>query len=244
MEHVEDARARLRGLAVLQERERESALEDHREEDLAGDGTLDRVELDVADAGVRGEEGEVLPVGPADAALRVRLRLGGLPRLAAHAGVGEVPAHDVEETGLDVGVDGLLREAAEGPGVRGDDVAHGLLARDAVADGLVHLLELPVRGVYALARLMKVPVVVRLGDFGDVELLRQDADAFVLASVADERGREETVARAHPEVRAVEVAGLAVAAPDAQPAVRAADVPARAVGEVDADRVALLHALV
>ena len=237
VEHVDDARPRLGGLALLVEGEHELALELDREEDAAPDPALERVGLGDPDALVLllPEDEEV--VRPPDAALRVRLRLDGLLRGPAHARKREVSAPDVEDARLDVGVDRLLAQAAELVRVRDDDVPDGLALAEPVLDGDVHFLDLLVRGVDALAALVELRVAVGLRDLGDVELLRQGADALILASIADERGRDEAVAGARLELGALEEALVAVLAPLVHAAVRVAHAGSLALPVPLADRV-------
>ena len=91
LQHVEDARAGLRGPRVPDEREHEAARELHREEDPAPDGPDDGVELDGLDPEVQGEEREVVLVGAVDAALRVGLPERGDSRGRALTGTSFPP---------------------------------------------------------------------------------------------------------------------------------------------------------
>ena len=98
LEHVEDARRGLRCLCVPEEREHEAAGEHHREEHLPVGRAGDRVDLHGLDAEVEPEEGEVVLVGPPDAAPGVGLRDGrARPRRPASAHERHVPALDVEQ---------------------------------------------------------------------------------------------------------------------------------------------------
>ena len=94
------------------------------------------------------------------------------------------------------------------------------------------------------ARDVQLRLAVGLGDLGDVELLRQVADALARASVADEGRGDEPVAGAGLVVPALEEALVAVLAPLVHSAVRVADVRAPALSVPPARRVRLLEALV
>ena len=223
VEHVDDASPRLRGLPLLVERHHELAREVDREENVALDPSLERVGLGHEGARVLllPEDEEV--VRPVDAALRVDLRRGRLGPGPAGAGVGEVSAPDVERVqsnGVDVVVDRPLAEASDRVRVRRHD------------------------GVDVAARDVQLRLAVGLGDLGDVELLRQVADALVRASVADEGRDDEPVARAHLVVLVQEEALVAVLAPLVHAAARVADVRASALSEPSASRVRLLEAFI
>ena len=244
VEHVDDACPRLRGLPLLVERHHELAREVDREEDVAPNPALERVGLGHERPRVLllPEDEEV--VRPVDAALRVGLRRGRLGPGPAGAGVGEVSAPDVERVqadGADVVVDRPLAEPPECVRVRRHDVSDGLVAAEPVLQRVVHLRERLVRGVDVAARDVQLRLAVGLGDLGDVELLRQVADALVRASVADEGRGDEPVARAHLVVPALEEALVAVLAPLVHAAVRVADVRAPALSVPSARRVRLLE---
>lgn len=113
----------------------------------------------------------------------------------------------------------------------------GLALAEPVPDGGVHVGDLLVRGVDALAALVELRVAVGLRGPGDVELLGQGADALVLAPVADERRRDEAVAGARLELGALEEALVAVLAPLVHAAVRVAYAGAFALPVPFADRV-------
>ena len=246
VEHVDDAGPRLGGLALLVEGHHELARELDREEHASAHLALERVGL-----GHEGPRVLLLPedeevVRPVDAALRVRLRRGLLRAGPARAGVGEVSAPDVERVqavGADVVVDGPLAEASERVRVRRHDVADGLVAEEPVLQGGVHLRKRLVRGVDVAARDVQLRLAVCLGDLGDVELLREVADALVRAAVADEGRGDEPVARARLVVPALEEALVAVLAPLVHAAVRVADVRAPALPVPPARRVRLLESL-
>ena len=247
VEHVDDAGPRLGGLALLVEGHHELAGELDREKHASAHLTLERVGLGHEGSGVLllPEDEEV--VRPVYAALRVGLRRGLLRAWPARACVGEVSPSDIEAVQPvrpDVAVDGSLAEPSERVRVRRHDVSDGLLAEEPVLQRGVHLSEHFVRGVDVAARNVQLRLAVGLGDLGDVELLRQVADALVRASVADEGRGDEPVARAHLVVPALEEALVAVLAPLVHAAVRAADVRAPALSVPPACRVRLLEALV
>ena len=207
VQQVEDARARLRGPRLPQEREHEPAVRElEGEEDLASVSPDDGVHLDDGRPWVRLPVGEELLVGPADAALRVGLRLGlPTPRPPA-PGLGEVGAPDVEESGLDIPVDRALGDAAEDARIARYDVADGLSAEDAGREDAVHPRDERLVGVDPASRLAEGPGVVRLGALRDVEPLLQRAVVEPVAPVADVRGRPEPRADGLAELGADRVA--------------------------------------
>ena len=245
VEHVHDAGPRLGGLALLVEGHHELAGELDREKHASAHLTLERVGLghECPRVLLLPEDEEV--VRPVDAALRVCLRRGLLRARPARACVGEVSAPDVERVkavGADVVVDGPLAEPPKRVRVRRHDVADGLVAEEPVLQRGVHPRKRLVRGVDVAARDVQLRLAVGLGDPGDVELLRQVADALVRAAVADEGRGDEPVARSHLVVPALEEALVAVLAPLVHAAVRVADVRAPALSEPSARRVGLLEA--
>ena len=206
LQHVEDARAGLRGPRVPDEREHEAARELHREEDPAPDGSDDGVELDGLDPEVQGEEREVVLVGAVDAALRVGLRHREVlprPPFPAAAGLDEIRAPDAEEARVREPVDGALAEAVELRGVRAHHHGDGLPAR-LHGDGErgAHVGAFGVGDLRPAARLREGPAVVRLRGVGDVVALSERAARLPVAPVADVGGVAEVGAGPLPEVLA------------------------------------------
>ena len=246
VEHVDDAGPCLGGLAFLVEGHHELAGELDREEHASAHLALERVGFRHEGPGVLllPEDEEV--VRPVDAALRVGLGRGLLRASPARTCIGEVSAPDVKRVqavGPDVVVDGSLAEASKRVPVRRHDVADGLVAEKPLLQRAAHLREHLVRGVDVAARDAQFRLPVGLGDLGDVELLRQVADALVRASVADERRGDEPVARPGFVVPAQQKALVAVLAPLVHAAVRVADVRAPALPEPPACRVRVLEPL-
>ena len=123
-ELVEHPRASLRCLRVPEESEHDAARKIDREEHLASDAADDGVQFGTLLDPVRLAEHDEFPVGPADAAFRVGLRLLRFLSSPAAAGFGEVSADDVEEPARDVVVDRALLDTVEDLGIVVDDVAH------------------------------------------------------------------------------------------------------------------------
>ena len=198
LEHVEDARRRLRGPRVPEEGEHQPAGEHHRVQRLAPGRAHDGVDLHRLHAEVEPEEREVVLVGPPDAALRVCLR--DRPALlwrpaAAHEG--HVPPLRVEELRVGVVVDAPFAEPVEGLGPRGHHGADRLpSAQDGVLQRGVHV------GHHALVGLRPAPCVaedapvVGLRGVRDVEALPERAGVLLVAPVADVRRPAEL--RTHP----------------------------------------------
>ena len=206
LEHVEDARAGLRGARVPEEREHESAREHQREEDLAADGSDDSVQLDHPDSEVERQERAELLVCAPDAALRVGLRDRGgglaLP-LPPGARLHEVGPADGEEPRVHQPVDGALAEAVELLLGGGHDHPYGLLPElHGREERLAHVGAFLVGGLRPPARLREGPPVAGLRGVGDVVALAERAFGLLFASVAHVGRVSEVVADLLPEVLA------------------------------------------
>ena len=212
-EHVEDARAGLRGLRVAEECEREACVgEDHREEHLAADRADDGVDLAGDDARVLLEPFAHLLDGPSDAALRIGLDLHLLRPCLASAGEGQVVLLREQEVPVDPVVHRTRTDPVEELGVARDDMTDGLSLLHAEGDDAVELLERLRVDVDSEAARVKRPLVVRLCAGGAVVLLAEGAVRLAFAPVADVRGLGPALAAGLEEPRAAVEAARGVLA--------------------------------
>ena len=187
-ERIEDSGAGIRSLPFSQETERKRAFrEDHREENLSADGSDDGIQFAGDDIFVFLEPLAHFGDCPANATLCVSFRLRLRFWLAASSRKWQVVSFCAEKPGFNPSVDSAASVVFESAFVRIHNGGYGLSFADGRREYVIHIPDVVVGRMDAGSRQPKFRLITGLCGRGDIELLFQRTDPFLLAAIADKR---------------------------------------------------------
>ena len=187
-EHIEDSGAGIRSLPFSQETERKRAIREyHREKNLPADGSDDGINLAGDDIFVFLEPLAHFGDSPANATLCVSFRLRLRFWLAASSRKWQVVSFCAEKPGFNPSVDSAASVVFESAFVRIHNGGYGLSFANGRREYVVHLPDVVVGRMDAGSSQPKLRLITGLSGRGNIELLFQRTDPFLLAAIADKR---------------------------------------------------------